>query len=233
MKDDFIDELYEYDQVMNDGEIFHGKKKSGKEPGGGGCLTMLATLTLTIAMIAFIVVGLTGCGASNIDPSNIDPGQQSSQQEEVQSEGQSTSNIELNGPYKVVKVVDGDTLRVMIDGKETKVRFIGVNTPESVHNDESKNTDEGKQASDWLKELLDGEKVYLEYDVDPEDKYGRTLAYVYLDDGETMVQRLLLEEGLATTTESFDNVKYKDEFKSLMKEAKANKAGFWGTGFFH
>ncbi len=159
--------------------------------------------------------------------------QASAQDEQGLSAGGQNQTIELCGPYKVKKVVDGDTIRVMIDGKETKVRFIGINTPESVHNDESKNTDEGKQASDWVKELLTDSEVYLEYDVSRADKYDRTLAYVYLDDGETMVQRLLLEEGLATTTESFENVKYKDEFKSLMKEAKANKAGFWGTGFFH
>lgn len=139
----------------------------------------------------------------------------------------------LSGPYDVVRVVDGDTTIIAIDGEDTRVRFIGVDTPESVNPiDESKNTPEGKEASDFTKELLTGKTVYLEYDVQLADDYGRTLAYVYLDDGTTMVQTLLLEKGLATTMTIQPNSKYASLFYSTMVTARENNVGFWATGFF-
>ena len=138
----------------------------------------------------------------------------------------------LYGPYEVAKVVDGDTIRVMIDGEETKVRMIGIDTPESVHPDKSKNTEEGEYASDRVKDLLEGESVYLEYDVSSEDQYGRMLAYVYLDDGETMIERILLSEGLASIMTVQPNSKYADEFYNIQKKAREEGKGFWGTGFF-
>lgn len=138
----------------------------------------------------------------------------------------------LSGPYDVIRVVDGDTAIVSIDGEDVRVRFIGVDTPESVNPDESKNTPEGKEASDYTKSLLTGKTVYLEYDVQLNDDYGRTLAYVYLDDGTTMVQTKLLEEGLATTMTIQPNSKYASSFHSTMVNARENNAGLWATGFF-
>lgn len=81
----------------------------------------------------------------------------------------------------IAKVVDGDTVKVMLDGQKITVRIIGINTPESVAEDESRNTEEGRKASEYVKELLPaGTTVYLEYDLDDEDQYGRTLAYIWL-----------------------------------------------------
>lgn len=80
----------------------------------------------------------------------------------------------------VVRVVDGDTIVAKVKGKEVKIRMIGVNTPESVHYDASKNTKQGKIASDFTKKKLSsGKRIYLEYDRDRTDPYGRTLAYVW------------------------------------------------------
>ena len=96
-----------------------------------------------------------------------------------------TSDLTENGFTKtnIVKVVDGDTVKVMLDGQKTTVRIIGINTPESVLEDESLNTEEGRMASEYLKQLLPkGTTVYLEYDLDDEDQYGRTLAYLWLRD---------------------------------------------------
>ena len=210
-EDDLIDEMWEYDQTMNDGEWFEGKNKNNKQSpksgGGGGCLSVLMVLVLTIAL----VFTFTGCISYETESPETD----------------------LYGPYEVAKVVDGDTVRVIIDGTETKVRMIGINTPESVHSDESKNTEEGREASARVKELIGDGDVYLEYDEEAEDKYGRTLAYVYLEDGETMIERVLLEEGMATTMFVEPNTRYKDEFGALMQEAKAEGEGFWGTGFYN
>lgn len=139
---------------------------------------------------------------------------------------------DLYGPYAVSYVIDGDTAYINIDGTETKVRFIGIDTPESVHQDESRNTPEGKIASDFTKKLLTGKKVYLEYDITTVDDYGRTLAYVYLDDGVTMVQDEILRAGMATTLTIQPNSKYASHFHDVQVEAREAGAGFWETGFF-
>ena len=135
------------------------------------------------------------------------------------------------GPYTVVYVTDGDTLILSIDGKETTVRMIGIDAPESVHRDKSKNTPEGAEASRWLKELMTGKKVRLEYDERQFDRYGRILAYVWMEDG-TMLEDRLLREGLALTSPMEPNERYMKHFEETEKEAKLEKTGFWGTGFF-
>ena len=132
-------------------------------------------------------------------------------------------DVELEGPYEVDRVVDGDTLIVYIDGQRTRVRLIGVNTPESVAEDESRNTEEGVAASDFVKELIDetGYEVWLEYDNERYDQYDRTLAYVYIDyEGElVMLERILLEDGYAQTVLYGTNDRYYEEFRDLEADA--------------
>ena len=134
----------------------------------------------------------------------------------------------LSGPYNVVRVVDGDTFVINKDGEEIKVRMIGVDTPESVATGKNayKNCDEGKEASNYTKSLIEGKSVYLETDVGPTDNYRRTLAYVYLEDG-TMLNDHLLEKGYARMMTIQPNVKYVDMFEKTQKEARKNKVGFW------
>lgn len=133
---------------------------------------------------------------------------------------------ELHGAYEVLYVKDGDTFVVDIAGEEITVRLIGVDAPESVHRDENKNTEEGKIASAWMKELLQDASVYLEYDKDRQDDYGRTLAYVYLEDGR-MINKLLLENGLATVMKIKPNTKYANVFHRLQTQAQKAGVGFW------
>ena len=114
------------------------------------------------------------------------------------------------------RVVDGDTIIVYDkDGNKLRVRLTGINAPESVHPDEEMNTEEGKAASDYLKELLeDTEYVYLEYDVEQFDQYDRTLAYVWIyEDGEyMMLNEIMLSEGYAEPVFIKPNLKYADYF---------------------
>lgn len=138
----------------------------------------------------------------------------------------------LEGPYPVAYVYDGDTLAVMIDSKEVTVRMIGIDTPESVNRDQSKNTPEGMEVSLWLHDHLNGRKVWLEYDEQRYDRYGRDLAYVWLDEGETMIEDLLLKNGMALTLPMEPNVRYSTRFDELERQARNGKSGFWGTGFF-
>lgn len=138
-------------------------------------------------------------------------------------------DIVLEGPYKVIRVVDGDTFVIKMDGSETKVRLTGVDAPESVAPEYSgkENTQEGKKAAEYLQKLIDGKNVYLEYDLDNYDQYGRVLAYVYLSDQQTMVQKKLLEDGYAQVMTVPPNVKYSEEFTALQRRARENGKGLW------
>ena len=140
-------------------------------------------------------------------------------------ETKTTSNVMDDKLYKVIRVVDGDTLVVNYNGKEEKVRLIGVDTPESVHPDEEKNTVFGDEVSNYSKEMLSGKEVTLEFDVDERDQYGRLLAYVYLD-GQ-MYNKILLEKGYAKLATYPPNVKYVEDFTKIQKRARENKVGLW------
>jgi micrococcal nuclease len=135
----------------------------------------------------------------------------------------------LNGPYAVKRIVDGDTIVVTIDGIDEKIRMIGVDTPESVHVDESKNTDTGKIASEYTVSQLTGKYVYLEYDEDKYDNYNRILAYVYTADDGEMYNLHLIEAGMAKTMTIEPNTKYEMTFSEAEKTANENDVGFWDT----
>ena len=108
-------------------------------------------------------------------------------------------------------VIDGDTFIFQDEtGAEYKVRLIGVDAPESVHRDESKNTEEGRLASEYTRRALENKTVALEFDVEKEDKYGRLLAYVWLDDA--LFNKQLLNDGFAYLMTIPPNVKYIDVF---------------------
>ena len=102
----------------------------------------------------------------------------------------------------VARVIDGDTIQ-LDDGR--KVRLIGVDTPETVHPQKEVEY-YGKEASDFTKSMLEGKEVYLEYDIQPTDKYGRTLAYIWLSDG-TLFNELLVLKGFAQVATFPPNVK--------------------------
>jgi len=123
----------------------------------------------------------------------------------------------------VKRVVDGDTI-VLTDGR--KVRYIGIDTPETVHPNKPAGCF-GQQASDKNKQLVTGKKVQLEKDVSDTDRYGRLLRYVYLD-GQ-MVNEILLEEGYATVSTYPPDVKYQSKFQKLEQEARAQGLGLWGA----
>ncbi len=168
---------------------------------------------------AIIIVILVGIITGNI------------KKEEIISIFQTEQTQETLDKYLVIKVVDGDTYKINYEGKEQKVRLIGVDTPESVHPDKEKNTKYGKQASNYVKQLIENQYITLEFDVSKTDKYGRLLAYVYLEDGE-MLNEKLIKEGYAQVATYPPNVKYVDTFKSLQEEARKNKVGFWKEEIF-
>ncbi len=131
------------------------------------------------------------------------------------------------GFVKVVKVIDGDTLDVSLNGKTTRVRLIGVNSPESV--DPRKSVEcFGVEASNEAKKLLLGQFVKLESDDSQQniDRYGRLLRYVYLEDG-TSFNKEMIELGFANEYTYQTPYKYQKEFKEAEVEARLNKRGLW------
>lgn len=133
--------------------------------------------------------------------------------------------------YKVIRVIDGDTLVININNVDEKVRLIGVDTPESVHPDPNRNSECGKIASDFTKSKLEGKMVELELDVQERDKYGRVLAYVYLDG--VMFNKTLLSAGMAKIATYPPNTKYVDDFVELQRVARENNIGLWGSDCNH
>ena len=91
------------------------------------------------------------------------------------------NNVNHFTKVTIVRVKDGDTVVVDNNGTEETVRMIGIDTPESVHPEAKKNSKDGVVASEYTKGvLIKGTSVYLEYDEEKTDKYGRTLAYIWL-----------------------------------------------------
>jgi micrococcal nuclease len=126
---------------------------------------------------------------------------------------------------EVIRVVDGDTINVQINGEKETVRLLLIDTPETVHPTKPVQPF-GPEASSFVKELLNGANVQLEMDIGEHDKYGRLLAYVYIDD--KMVNEMLLEKGLARLAYVFEpNTKYVDDFSTIQKQAQQQGIGIW------
>ncbi len=137
----------------------------------------------------------------------------------VTSQGDSTT-------VQVVRVVDGDTIQVCcVFGDRVKVRYIGIDTPETHHPMRGVEP-YGMEAAEANRKLVDGKTVRLEFDVQQLDKYGRTLAYVYLEDG-TLVNAWLMENGYAMVMTIPPNVKHQELFLKLQREAREARRGLW------
>jgi micrococcal nuclease len=141
----------------------------------------------------------------------------------------STINAQQKSPLlPVSKIVDGDTFWVInAKGQEEKIRLIGINTPEARNTGRTQIEYFGKEATAFAKGILEGKRVRLEYDVQRYDRYKRTLAYVYLEDG-TFFNALLVQEGFAQVATYPPNVKYEATFLKLQREARVQKKGLWG-----
>jgi micrococcal nuclease len=125
----------------------------------------------------------------------------------------------------VVRVVDGDTFVArMANGKEERVRMILVDTPETKHPRLGVQPF-GPEASAFTKSQLTGKTVTLEFDVQERDKYGRLLAYVWLN--HQNYNKLLIEKGLARVAVFPPNTKYVDEFRAAQAVAQREKKGIW------
>lgn len=129
--------------------------------------------------------------------------------------------------YSVTGVVDGDTIKISMNGKEETFRLIGMDTPETV--DPRKPVQcFGKEASNKAKEFLTSKKIRIETDSTQGelDKYGRRLAYIYREDG-LFYNKYMIEQGYAHEYTYNTPYKYQAEFKAAQKSAQDNQRGLW------
>lgn len=123
--------------------------------------------------------------------------------------------------------VDGDTIKVMLDDKKTTVRFLAIDTPETVHPTKGEEP-YGKEASNYTcDKVKNAKKLELEYDEGSTktDKYSRALAWVFVDDN--LLQKDLVSLGYAKVAYLYGDYKYTDELKEIEKTAKSKKLGVW------
>jgi micrococcal nuclease len=128
----------------------------------------------------------------------------------------------------VSKVIDGDTIEI---SQGQSVRYIGIDTPElrSRQGGHWKLNPRpfAEEAAQANRKLVEGKKVRLEYDVEKKDRYGRLLAYVFVD--ELFVNAYLLQNGFALLSTHPPNIKYVDLFVKLQKEAREKRRGLWSA----
>lgn len=129
--------------------------------------------------------------------------------------------------YEIHKFVDGDTFWIT-DGKgnKEKVRFIGIDAPEPRNYGKKKEQPFGKESSAFVKGYLSGKKVRLEFDIQKYDKYQRTLAYIFMEDG-TLLNDYIVRNGFAVISTFPPNVKFQNRFLKSERFAREKKLGMW------
>ncbi len=180
----------------------------GRRGGGAGALALLAFL-----LYLLLSGGLNGEGGDpggSYDPADGANG--------IAARGSVTA--------RVLRVVDGDTIEVSIDGRIDDVRYIGIDTPETVKPGEPVECF-GPQASQFNHELVEGRVVTLEFDRELRDVYDRLLAYVFVDD--TFVNEELIRGGFARTLEIEPNTSRAGQLAEVEREAGKDGLGLWGA----
>ncbi|MEK5037541.1 thermonuclease family protein [Sporosarcina sp. FSL K6-3457] len=129
-------------------------------------------------------------------------------------------------PVELVKTIDGDTIKIKYEGKEQNVRYLLIDTPETNHAQLGKQPF-GQQAKDRNTQLMNSGKLEIEFDIGEQvDKYGRLLAYIYIDG--VSIQEKLLEEGLARVGYVYPpNTRHLDAFEKAQEKAKKAGIGIW------
>lgn len=127
--------------------------------------------------------------------------------------------------YKVVRIVDGDTVIISYEGEDTSVRLIGIDTPE-------RNDEFGQEATRFVQNLLQGESVYLRFGVERTDIYGRMLAYLYRAPDGLFVNLEIVRQGYGKLETRFAFDHY-DLFQTYNKRAQFAEKGLWQSKKYH
>jgi micrococcal nuclease len=129
---------------------------------------------------------------------------------------------------RVLRVVDGDTILVAVGSRQERVRYIGVDTPETVK-PHTRVQCFGKRASAANRRLVGGREVRLVADAEARDRYGRLLAYVYRADDGLFVNEALIRGGYATTLAIAPNVRFADRFAAVERQTRDAGRGLWSA----
>lgn len=185
-------------------------------------------MPIIIAIVAYAILFISGTAISSNLPKTTPTPTPISSPLPTKSPETPTPTIIDRKLNKVLKVIDGDTVNVEIEGKSQTIRLIGIDSPETV--DPRKPVQcFGKEASNIAKELLTGKNVTLEDDSTQgnTDKYDRLLRYIYLEDG-TSVNKYMISEGYAHEyTYQSNPYKYQTEYIKAGQSARENKKGLW------
>ncbi|MBE4910535.1 thermonuclease family protein [Bacillus luteolus] len=171
---------------------------------------------LSFSMVFVLTIILYGCSTITIPDIPNRP-------HEEQNDSSSFAKIEVELDHGI----DGDTVSVFYNGKEESVRFLLIDTPETSHPRLGKQPF-GQEAKEFTNRLIQqANTIELEFDIGANrDKYGRLLAYVYVDG--KMLQEELLKEGLARVAYVYPpNTRYVDEFNALQRTAQKEGKGIW------
>ena len=133
---------------------------------------------------------------------------------------------ELRG--RVVRITDGDTIRVALAGGVERVRYIGIDTPEEVRPDTPVQCYARRAAAENAR-LVAGREVRLVLDVESRDRFGRLLAYVYRGGDGLFVNDALMRGGFARTLTIPPNVRYAERFAALARQARRAGRGLWSA----
>lgn len=207
---------YNFEKTLNkEAKKVYNKKKKEITKTEGRNLNTFLVLVFSVLIIIITSSSMKNSTVNNIDKKNL----------------LNLSSQKFNA--KVENVVDGDTIYVIFnngilnDGKKYKIRLIGIDTPESKHLNKTKNTKEGIIAYEYTKKMLEGKDVIVEFDIAQTDKYGRILAYIWLNN--ELYNKHLLDVGYAKIMTIQPNSKYVEELKNAQKKAIKNEVGFWKT----
>jgi micrococcal nuclease len=185
-------------------------------------------------LIAFLVIGVVvgaACSLGDSGPTQASPSGSPSVETTPSPSPSPTPSASPSPSSKVEKpnatvtrVIDGDTIEANFRGRTIDVRLIGIDTPETVDPSEPIEC-YGPAASRFTTRALEGERVRLEFDVERLDRYGRTLAYVWL--ANRMFNEQLVTEGYANVSTFPPNVKYVERFRAAQKVARSENRGLW------
>ncbi len=127
----------------------------------------------------------------------------------------------------LIKCIDGDTAELSINGKNEKVRFLAIDTPEIGKGNTPAQPFANEAATKTCNLLSNASAITLEYEIERYDRYNRTLAWVWVDG--SLLQEDLIKEGLAEVKYLYGDYKYTDILKIAENLAKKDNIGIWST----
>ena len=190
----------------------------------------------TLALLLSVALAVVGCGSATRSAATPGPAATSGPAATARpaaTPGPAATPIGQTEPATVVRVVDGDTLVIDRGQGDERLRYIGIDAPESVKPDTPVEFF-GKEASAANARLVEGRELLLERDVSDTDRFGRLLRYAWVEDPDrpgslVMVNLALVASGYAQAVTFPPDVRYTDGLRAAEREAREQGLGLWGA----